>query len=117
MFQKLNIPILGVVENESWFVCDGCQKRHTIFGAGGGQKVAEFAEAPLLGQIPMDPSVRIWGDQGTPVVQAAPQSLVGTAFVELAEAISSAVAKANAARMGTLTISRDGMPTRLPIIR
>ena len=72
MCQKVGIPILGVVENESYFICDGCNKRHELFGAGGGQKVAEFAEAPLLGQIPIDPSVREWGDAGTPVVQAAP---------------------------------------------
>jgi len=117
MCQKLNIPILGVVENESYFVCDGCDKRHAIFGAGGGQKVADFAQAPLLAQIPIDPSVRIWADQGTPVVQAAPQSAIAKAFVELGESVSAEVAKANAARLGTLTISREGMPTRLPIVR
>ena len=73
MCQKVGIPVLGVVENESYFICDGCDKRHELFGKGGGQKVAEFADAPLLGQIPIDPSVREWGDAGTPVVQAAPR--------------------------------------------
>ncbi|MFS8065239.1 MAG: Mrp/NBP35 family ATP-binding protein [Byssovorax sp.] len=117
MAQKVGISLLGVIENESYFICDGCEKKHTLFGVGGGQKVAEFAQAPLLGQIPIDPSVRIWGDQGTPVVQAAPQSSVGKSFMDLAEAVSAEVSKANAARMGTLTISREGMPTRLPIVR
>lgn len=117
MCSKLNIPILGVVENESYFVCDGCEKKHNIFGVGGGQKVAEMAEAPVLGQIPIEPNVRIWGDQGTPVVQAVPQSAIAKAFGEVADAVVDQVAKANAARIGTLSISRDGMPTRLPIIR
>jgi ATP-binding protein involved in chromosome partitioning len=53
MAKKVGIPLLGVVENESYFVCDGCQKRHEPFGAGGGQRVADFAEAPLLAQIPL----------------------------------------------------------------
>src|SRR5271154_5722708 len=48
MAQKVGIAILGVVENESYFICDGCSKRHTLFGVGGGQKVADFAGAPLL---------------------------------------------------------------------
>ena len=85
MAQKVGISILGVVENESWFLCDGCGKRHALFGSGGGQKVADFAGAPLLGQIPIDPSVREWGDAGTPVVEAAPESPVARAFLDLAE--------------------------------
>jgi ATP-binding protein involved in chromosome partitioning len=117
MAQKLNVPILGVVENESYFVCDGCEKKHHLFGVGGGQKVAEYTQSPLLGQIPIDPTIRIWGDQGTPVVQAAPQSPVAQAFLEVADKVVDAVAKANAARTGTLSITRDGMPTRLPILR
>ncbi|MBI2395316.1 MAG: Mrp/NBP35 family ATP-binding protein [Deltaproteobacteria bacterium] len=117
MCQKLNIPILGVVENESYFICDGCEKKHPLFGVGGGQKVAEMAEAPLLGQIPIEPNVRIWGDQGTPVVQAVPQSAIAKAFQDVADAVVTQVAKANASRIGTLSISREGMPTRLPIIR
>jgi len=58
MAQKVGIPLLGVVENESYFVCDGCDKRHELFGSGGGQSIADFAQAPLLGQIPLHPSVR-----------------------------------------------------------
>src|ERR1700749_1729977 len=84
MAQKVDIPLLGVVENESYFICDGCEKRHELFGSGGGQSVADFAKAPLLGQIPLHPSVRQWGDAGTPVVQAAPESETAQAFVEVA---------------------------------
>jgi ATP-binding protein involved in chromosome partitioning len=117
MAEKLNIPIVGVVENESYFICDGCEKKHSIFGSGGGQKIAEFAKAPLLAQLPLDPSVRVWGDQGTPVVQAVPQSKIAQAFVEMASAVADRVGVMNAERLGTLQITREGMPTRLPIIR
>ena len=69
MCRKLNLPILGIVENMSFFV-DSAGVTHYLFGQGGGAKVATFAEAPLLGQVPIDPQAREWGDAGTPVVQA-----------------------------------------------
>jgi len=118
MAQKVGIPILGVVENESYFVCDGCEKRHELFGSGGGQKIAEFASAPLLGQIPLDPSVREWGDAGTPVVQAAPESSVGRAFIEVAEHLAAKVSVHDLGRGGSLRIDRSGGQQRfLPIMR
>jgi len=118
MAQKVGIPILGVVENESYFVCDGCDKRHELFGSGGGQKIAEFAGAPLLGQIPLDPSVREWGDAGTPVVQAAPESAIGRAFTEVAERLAAKVSVHDLSRGGTLRIDRSGGQQRfLPIVR
>jgi ATP-binding protein involved in chromosome partitioning len=86
MCKKVNIPVLGVVENMSWFV-DSAGVRHELFGKGGGEAVAEFASAPLLGQVPLDPGVREWGDKGTPVVQAAPTSDVASAFVGIAERV------------------------------
>jgi ATP-binding protein involved in chromosome partitioning len=119
MAQKVGIPILGVVENESYFVCDGCDKRHELFGSGGGKAVADFAEAPLLGQIPLDPSVREWGDAGTPVVQAAPSSAIATAFVEVAERLAGRITAQNVEREGaSLVIDRSGGKNRhLPIAR
>jgi ATP-binding protein involved in chromosome partitioning len=118
MLKKVNIPILGVVENESYFVCDGCDKKHELFGAGGGAKVAEFAEAPLLGQIPMHPAVREWGDAGTPVVQAAPASDVASAFMSVAERVADRCSVVNASRAPGLTIDRSGGTNRhLPIAR
>jgi ATP-binding protein involved in chromosome partitioning len=92
MCQKVNIPVLGVVENMSYFV-DPAGLRHELFGKGGGQAVADFAHAPLLGQVPIDQSVREWGDKGTPVVQAAPQSSVAQAFIGIAERLVEIVAK------------------------
>jgi len=87
MCQKVNIPILGVVENMSFFV-DSAGVRHELFGKGGGQAVADFAKAPLLGQVPIDQIVREWGDKGTPVVQAAPESSVAKVFAEIAERLN-----------------------------
>jgi len=118
MAQKVGIPILGVIENESYFVCDGCDKRHTLFGSGGGQKIAEFAGAPLIGQIPLDPSVREWGDAGTPVVQAAPESAIGRAFIQVARELAAKVSVHNLSRGGSLRIDRTGGQQRfLPIVR
>jgi len=91
MCEKVNIPILGVVENMSYFI-DTAGVRHELFGRGGGAAVAEFAKAPLLGQIPMDTTVREWGDKGTPVVQAAPWSPIARSFVEVAERLADVIA-------------------------
>jgi ATP-binding protein involved in chromosome partitioning len=116
MAKKVGIPILGVVENESYFVCDGCEKRHELFGAGGGQKIADFAQAPLLGQIPLVPAVREWGDAGTPLVEAAPNSVAGQAFLGVAERLVEELRATGSA--GGLTIDRSGgVNRRLPISR
>lgn len=119
MAQKVGIKVLGVVENESYFMCDGCDKRHEIFGSGGGQKVAEHAEAPLLGQIPLEPSVREWGDAGTPVVQASPGSAIAKAFQDVAEQLVQAVDASHEGRAGAgFTIDRSGgQNRRLPVAR
>src|SRR5688572_18746320 len=87
MNQKVGIPIIGVVENESYYVCDGCSKKHELFGSGGGQKIADFAQAPLLGQIPLNPQVREWGDAGTPIVEALPSSDSAQAFMAVASSL------------------------------
>jgi len=118
MCKKVNIPILGVVENMSWFD-DTAGVRHELFGRGGGQAVADFAEAPLLGQVPLDPFVREWGDKGTPVVQAAPTSEAAKAFVAIAERIISACEDAHDDGAGPL-IDRSGGTggrKRLPVAR
>ncbi len=86
MCKKVNIPILGVVENMSYFV-DTAGVRHELFGKGGGQAVADFAETTLLGQLPIDQAVREWGDKGTPVVQAAPDSPVAKAVAQVADGL------------------------------
>jgi ATP-binding protein involved in chromosome partitioning len=119
MMRKVNIPVLGVVENMSWFI-DSAGVRHELFGKGGGQAVADFAEAPLLGQVPLDPSVREWGDKGTPVVQAVPASDVSKAFVSLAERVLERCEQAHGEEDGGLVIDRSGGTggkKRLPVAR
>src|SRR4029079_10507326 len=74
MFQKLNIPILGVVENMSYFACPHCNERTEIFGRGGGAEISKDLKVPLLGDVPIDIRVRSGGDEGAPVVVAAPDS-------------------------------------------
>ncbi|MEI9948201.1 MAG: Mrp/NBP35 family ATP-binding protein [Pseudomonadota bacterium] len=116
MAQKVGIPLLGVVENESYFICDGCEKRHELFGSGGGQSVADYAKAPLLGQIPLHPSVRQWGDAGTPVVQAAPESETAQAFVAVAAKLVENLEQSEP-EAGLLIDRSGGVNRRLPIAR
>ena len=116
MAQKVGIPLLGVVENESYFICDGCDKRHELFGSGGGQSVADYAKAPLLGQIPLHPSVRQWGDAGTPVVQAAPESETAQAFVAVAAKLVENLEQSEP-EAGLLIDRSGGVNRRLPIAR
>jgi ATP-binding protein involved in chromosome partitioning len=116
MCRKLNVPILGVVENMSHFV-DSAGVKHELFGSGGGAKIAEFAEAPLFGQVPIDAQVREWGDQGTPVVQAAPASPAGVAFSSIADALAERVARAHFERAGGEAAPGGEGPKRLRILR
>jgi len=116
MAQKVGIPLLGVVENESYFICDGCEKRHELFGSGGGQSVADYAKAPLLGQIPLHPSIRQWGDAGTPVVQAAPESETARAFVAVATKLMENLEQSEP-EAGLLIDRSGGVNRRLPIAR
>ncbi|HSJ53975.1 MAG TPA: Mrp/NBP35 family ATP-binding protein [Anaerolineae bacterium] len=86
MFQGLNVRVLGVLENMSYFVCDECQARHALFGEGGGRRLAETAGVPFLGEIPLETLVRQAGDEGRPAV-LDPQSQAGAAFRAVAKAI------------------------------
>ena len=114
MCQKMNVPILGVVENMSYFI-DSAGVKHEIFGRGGGARMAEFAKAPLLGQIPLDSLVREWGDNGTPVVQAQPTSPVAKAFRDIAERLADRVTTELFDAYGGVAPAAG--PKRLPILR
>jgi ATP-binding protein involved in chromosome partitioning len=83
MFKQLNVPLLGVVENMSYYVCPHGD-RIAIFGEGGGRRVAEEFGVPLLGQIPLDPETRQGGDEGLPIVVRAPDSPQAEAFRQVA---------------------------------
>ena len=84
MFDKVMIPILGIVENMSYFICDGCGKRHEIFSRGGAQRAAERFSIPFLGEIPITPSLREGGDKGFPSLVQDPNSEVSRSFLNIA---------------------------------
>ena len=84
MFDKVQIPIVGMVENMSYFVCDECDKQHEIFSRGGAQRAAARFGVPFLGEIPMVSAIREWGDKGTPILEQEPDAATGQAFLEVA---------------------------------
>jgi ATP-binding protein involved in chromosome partitioning len=80
MFEKVNVPVLGLIENMSYFISPSDQKRYDIFGSGGGQREAKRLRVPLLGQIPIDIATREAGDRGMPIAAEDPNSPVGAEF-------------------------------------
>jgi ATP-binding protein involved in chromosome partitioning len=88
MFQKVNVPVLGLVENMSYFLCPSDGQRYDIFGSGGGEREAARLKVPLLGQIPIDIATREAGDRGQPVASADPHNPVAQSFAEIARKIT-----------------------------
>ncbi|HET7291208.1 MAG TPA: Mrp/NBP35 family ATP-binding protein [Vicinamibacteria bacterium] len=91
MFRQLNIPILGAVENMSYFACPHCGERTDIFGRGGGQRMAQDMGIPFLGEVPIDTRVRSGGDEGRPIVAAAPDALAAQAFEAVAGKVAAQI--------------------------
>lgn len=87
MFERVNVPVLGIVENMSWFECPHCGKPSALFGSGGGERLATELGMPLLGQIPLYPRVLQAGDEGQPIVVAEPTSSAARALVQIAERV------------------------------
>jgi ATP-binding protein involved in chromosome partitioning len=87
MFQRLNVPMLGIVENMSYFQAPDTGTRYAIFGEGGGKKVADEYGVPLLGQLPLDPDTRKGGDEGAPIIVRRPQSAQAAAFRDVARRV------------------------------
>jgi ATP-binding protein involved in chromosome partitioning len=85
--ERLNMPIIGVVENMSGFICPHCGQKTEIFQSGGGKKMAEEAGVPFLGSIPIDPKVGADSDKGTPFVMAQKDSAATKAFVEVVKKV------------------------------
>lgn len=85
MFEKVNVPVLGLVENMSYFLSPSDNKRYDIFGSGGGEREAKRLRVPLLGQIPIDIATREAGDRGQPIVGEDAQSPVAQEFMKIAE--------------------------------
>jgi ATP-binding protein involved in chromosome partitioning len=88
MFEKLQVPVLGVIENMSWFLCGNCQTRHEIFSSGDAQSRALALGLPFLGSLPLESAVRKGGDSGAPVVAASPDSETGRAFKTIAGSLA-----------------------------
>ena len=101
MFDKLNVPVFGVVENMSYFVCPHCNERTDVFGHGGGRRAAEELGLEFLGEIPLDVKTRVGADTGVPIVESDPESPQAQAFMRVAEQV--------AARCSTLQFATAGV--------
>ena len=80
MFEKLNVPIIGVVENMSHFICSKCDEKHYIFGEGGARKISEQFNMPFLGEIPLNSGIMSGSDLGKPIMITNPESPSADAF-------------------------------------
>ncbi|MBI3946837.1 MAG: Mrp/NBP35 family ATP-binding protein [Armatimonadetes bacterium] len=101
MFRKMDVPVLGVVENMSSFVCPHCREETAIFGReGDGERAATRLDVPFLGRVPLEPAIVAEGDRGTPSVAARPDSRPAQAFRDIARTM--------AGRISILNLNRDG---------
>lgn len=91
MFRKVNVPILGVVENMSVHVCSNCGHSEAIFGSGGGERLARDYGVQMIGSLPLDLSIREHTDAGTPILAGQPDSPVTRAYLELADRLVEAL--------------------------
>jgi ATP-binding protein involved in chromosome partitioning len=96
MFQTVNVPILGVVENMAWFTPPGQTERYHVFGQGGGEKIQREFGVPMLGQVPLEMAVREGGDNGRPITIAAPDCASAKALTEIAGKVAQQVSILNA---------------------
>ena len=88
MFEKLNVPMLGIIENMSDFLCTNCNTRHKIFGSGGAERISEKHKLPFLGSIPLTPEIMSGSDSGKPSLLSDPQSPSSKAFVDAAKNVA-----------------------------
>jgi ATP-binding protein involved in chromosome partitioning len=102
MFRKVGVPVLGIVENMSYFSCPHCGNRTDVFGHGGGRREAARLDAPFLGEVPLDAAIRDGGDTGRPIVASDPTSTLSTAFLGVADKVLEALGA------GEEASSRDG---------
>lgn len=87
MFRKVNVPVLGIVENMSTFICPHCGESTDVFKRGGGERTAEILETTFLGRIPLDPAIVEGGDAGNPIVASAPDGPHAEAFAKVADSV------------------------------
>ena len=99
MFERVAVPVIGVVENMSYFICPHCEQRHYIFGEGGGKRLSEELGVPVLGQIPFFPGVLQSGDRGQPIVVSDPGADAAKALLDLARRLSGLLPAGDATRV------------------
>ena len=104
MFRQVRVDVLGIVENMSYFQCPKCEERTYIFSHGGGEKTAAAYEVPLLGEVPLNVSLREGGDAGKPVAAPDPDSPAAQAFTAIAEKVASQVSIANLRKQDSMII-------------
>jgi ATP-binding protein involved in chromosome partitioning len=109
MFQKVEIPILGIVENMSFYRCPSCGHHDEIFSHGGGKRLAGEMQIDFLGEIPIDTRIRFGGDSGVPIVASAPDSEHATRFLDIASRV--------ALKIADRVLSQPKRSPRLSIIR
>ena len=99
MFERVAVPVLGVVENMSYFICPHCEHKHRIFGSGGGERLAEELDVPLLAEIPFFGGVLSGADRGEPIVVSDPKTPAAEALFELAGRLSGLLAARDGSRV------------------
>lgn len=110
MFEKVSVPILGIVENMAVHICSNCGHAEHIFGSGGGQRMADEYKVDYLGALPLDMSIRLQADTGKPTVVADPDGEIATLYKSVARQVAVAVAGKNrdfSSKFGSITISSN----------
>jgi len=96
MFNKVNVPVFGIVENMSYFICTHCGEREDIFDTGGGKRTAGELQVPFLGEIPIHTSIRVGGDRGKPIVVGDEHSPHAQSIRQIARNLAAQVSIRNA---------------------
>jgi ATP-binding protein involved in chromosome partitioning len=102
----MRVPVLGIVENMSYFICPHCDQRTEIFRHGGGKRTSEELGVPFLGEIPIDPAVVAGGDRGRPIVVEDPNSPAARAYLAFAGQVAAQLSK----------LAEEKKPTHAPIM-
>ncbi|GER01275.1 hypothetical protein JCM17845_18980 [Iodidimonas gelatinilytica] len=95
MFEKVDVPVFGIIENMSYFLCPSCGERSDIFGHGGARETAANLGADFLGEVPLHMRIRETSDQGTPISASAPESPQAQAYLDIAKAIAARLQQAD----------------------
>ncbi|HBY98615.1 MAG: iron-sulfur cluster carrier protein ApbC [Ardenticatenaceae bacterium] len=109
-FQKLEVPVLGIIENMSYFIAPDTGKRYNIFGHGGGQRYASQVGVPFLGEVPIDPRIAEGGDTGKPILVIQPESQASQAFRDIARQIAARLSVINLSRKDESVIGLGDIP-------